>query len=163
MNQKIAVTMLCILVSAGTTARWLETSSQTPKKGAYCANALPAGEKRDLHGGMCEDCKSEKEVARMNQMMGHRERQTKEEIEKEKPGAGLRFAAAADGCAGFSYALDFEEKPEANDTVVEEKGVLIFISPVHLPLLKGSRIDFADSLQGGSFRIVNPNAKRTCK
>lgn len=41
------------------------------------------GEKRNLRGGLCEDCQSIKEAERMKSVLGTRDKKTKEEIEKE--------------------------------------------------------------------------------
>lgn len=86
----------------------------------------------------------------------------KELMQKEGLTGGLRFAAMPGGCSGFSYGLGFEEKPSANDTVVTEKGISIFIDSAMKSMLEGSRIDYIDSLQGSGFKINNPNAKSTC-
>ena len=75
---------------------------------------------------------------------------------------GLRFAAMPGGCSGYSYVLAFEEKPTQNDEIVEEKGVKFFVDKYMMTMLKGSRIDYIDSLQGAGFKINNPNAKSTC-
>lgn len=41
------------------------------------------GEKRNLRGGLCEDCQSAKDVERMDQMTGVRVHKSKDEVEKE--------------------------------------------------------------------------------
>jgi len=46
-------------------------------------NCRMCSNKRELRGGLCEDCQSVKEAERMNSVLGTRERKTKEEIEKE--------------------------------------------------------------------------------
>ena len=84
-------------------------------------------------------------------------------MEKEgKAGWGLKFSVEPGGCAGYNYSMDFAEKPEAAEQVVEEKGMKVFVDKEVLPLVKGVRIDYTDGLNGTGFKISNPNAKSTC-
>lgn len=87
----------------------------------------------------------------------------KELMKKEaKHGFGLAIGLERGGCSGNNYAMWFEEKAKENHVVADENGVKVFIAEEHLPLLRGIRIDYVDSLQGAGFKIVNPNANRTC-
>jgi len=77
---------------------------------------------------------------------------------KELP---LRISVIPGGCAGFSYDMDFDKK-KSNDTVVKFHDLEIVIDPESLPLLKGSSVDYIDSLMGAGFKIDNPNAQKGC-
>jgi iron-sulfur cluster assembly protein len=48
------------------------------------------------------------------------------------------------------------------DAIVERDGVQFFIDDESIPYLRGATLDFTDGLTGTGFRIVNPNASRTC-
>ena len=48
------------------------------------------------------------------------------------------------------------------DAIVERDGVQFFIDDESVPFLRGATLDFSDGLTGTGFRIVNPNASRTC-
>jgi iron-sulfur cluster assembly protein len=48
------------------------------------------------------------------------------------------------------------------DAIVERDGVQFFIDDESLPYLRGATLDFTGGLTGTGFRIVNPNASRTC-
>jgi iron-sulfur cluster assembly accessory protein len=48
------------------------------------------------------------------------------------------------------------------DSIVERDGVQFFIDDESVPYLRGATLDFTDGLTGTGFRIVNPNASRTC-
>ena len=82
--------------------------------------------------------------------------------EEKKEGSGLKLYVFPGGCSGFQYGLDFEEKPEENDIVLEQHGVKIFVDKDSVDMLKGVKIDFVDSLQGSGFKIDNPNVGNSC-
>ncbi|MEM4630008.1 MAG: iron-sulfur cluster assembly accessory protein [Candidatus Diapherotrites archaeon] len=90
-------------------------------------------------------------------------RKFKQLMEAEgKSNYGLKFTIEPGGCAGFSYVMDFAEKPSDNEIVIEEKGLKIFVEKSAFEMVKGCRIDYVDSLHGSGFKISNPNAKNTC-
>jgi iron-sulfur cluster assembly accessory protein len=38
----------------------------------------------------------------------------------------------------------------------------VLVDPLSANYLRGSVVDFADSLNGGGFKISNPNARQSC-
>ncbi len=82
--------------------------------------------------------------------------------ENEMVGFGLRYGLQGGGCSGYSYLLEFEEAPQAEDEIFEFDGVRVFMNPLHIEYLRGSVIDYSDSLIGAGFQIKNPNVKRQC-
>ena len=84
-------------------------------------------------------------------------------MEKEnKKDHGFRVGIAMGGCSGYMYEMGFEKSPRENDLVIEDKGVKLFINPESTTFMKGSTVDYKESLQGAGFKINNPNVKRTC-
>ena len=84
-------------------------------------------------------------------------------LEKEsKQNYGLRVGVTAGGCSSYMYDIDLEKAPNENDTVIEEKGIKIFMNPESITFMKGSTVDYIDSLQNSGFKINNPNVKTTC-
>jgi iron-sulfur cluster assembly accessory protein len=82
---------------------------------------------------------------------------------KEKSvGFGLRVGVVGGGCSGFQYQLAFEETPAADDLVLEQYGVRIFVDAISQEHLAGVTIDYVTGLHGAGFKFVNPNASRTC-
>ncbi|MEK6916600.1 MAG: iron-sulfur cluster assembly accessory protein [Nanoarchaeota archaeon] len=75
---------------------------------------------------------------------------------------GLKLYVFPGGCSGFQYGMDFEEKPEKTDIVLEQHGVKLFVDKDSSEFLNGVKIDFVDSIQGSGFKIDNPNAKSSC-
>ena len=90
-------------------------------------------------------------------------KKVKQFLEKEnKKDHGLRVGISHGGCSGYMYEIGFEKAPKENDTVIEDKGVKIFINPESISFTKGSKVDYLESLQNSGFKIDNPNVKRTC-
>ena len=81
---------------------------------------------------------------------------------KNNKQSGLRILVKEGGCAGKEYKFEFEEKERENDTIIEENSVKVYIDNESIRFLKGSRLEFVNSLIGGGFRISNPHAKTTC-
>jgi len=82
--------------------------------------------------------------------------------EEGKAGWGLRFGDRMAGCSGFEYVLDYSEKAEEDDMIIESHGLQIHINKAAFKRLKGSIIDYVDGLQGAGFKISNPNVKASC-
>ena len=74
---------------------------------------------------------------------------------------GLRVHVAKGGCSGMHYEMALDERKEG-DAVVERDGMEFFIDGESVPHLRGATLDFTDGLTGSGFRVVNPNASRTC-
>ncbi|MBI2654251.1 iron-sulfur cluster assembly accessory protein [Candidatus Woesearchaeota archaeon] len=84
-------------------------------------------------------------------------------LQKEnKPDCGLRVGVVPGGCSSYMYEIALEKAPKDNDIVIEEKGVKIFMNPTSITFMKGSTIDYMDTLQNAGFKIINPNVKTTC-
>jgi iron-sulfur cluster assembly protein len=74
---------------------------------------------------------------------------------------GLRVHVAKGGCSGLHYEMTLDARKNG-DSIVERDGVKFFIDSESVPFLRGATLDFSDGLTGTGFRIVNPNASRTC-
>jgi iron-sulfur cluster assembly accessory protein len=76
---------------------------------------------------------------------------------------GLRVFVAGGGCSGLSYGMQIEDQAAtAEDQVFETGGVKVIVDGMSYQYLKGASIDFEDALQGGGFKINNPNAVKGC-
>jgi iron-sulfur cluster assembly accessory protein len=74
---------------------------------------------------------------------------------------GLRVHVAKGGCSGLHYEMTLDARKNG-DSMVERDGVKFFVDSESVPFLRGATLDFSDALTGTGFRIVNPNASRTC-
>ena len=74
----------------------------------------------------------------------------------------LRVAIQGGGCSGFQYGLGFDRGSQEGDHELELHGVQVVVDPFSAPYLKGSEIDWVDSIQAAGFAINNPNAVSSC-
>ena len=76
---------------------------------------------------------------------------------------GIRVFVAGGGCSGLSYGMQIADEPATSDDLVfESGGVKVIVDVASHQYLTGASIDFDDSLQGGGFKINNPNATKSC-
>jgi len=83
------------------------------------------------------------------------------ESRQAESGAGLRLLVEKGGCAGMQYSMKIDA-PAAGDKVVEADGVRLLVDPVSLGYLRDVTVDYTDDLSDTGFKIVNPNASRSC-
>lgn len=76
-------------------------------------------------------------------------------------GSGLRIGVEKGGCAGWQYAMRIAQ-PDPKDHLFSEGGVTLIVDNASLALLDGSTIDYVDALNDAGFRVLNPNATRSC-
>jgi iron-sulfur cluster assembly protein len=75
---------------------------------------------------------------------------------------GLRLGVQGGGCSGLSYAMRLEAKPRERDKVFVAYGARVFVDSKSLEYLKGTRLEFEETLMRQGFVLRNPNAARTC-
>jgi iron-sulfur cluster assembly protein len=90
-------------------------------------------------------------------------REIKEMLAKEENSSGkaLRVFIEKGGCSGFQYGMVFDE-PREGDFSAQFHGVPVLVDNVSAEYLRGTVVDFSDSLTGGGFKISNPQAKTSC-
>jgi len=74
----------------------------------------------------------------------------------------LRLAVDGGGCAGFQYRFGLADQVEADDVTAVQDGVTLVVDEVSLEFVRGSAVDFVESLGGASFQVTNPNAASGC-
>ncbi|OCS92569.1 HesB/IscA family protein [Caryophanon latum] len=89
---------------------------------------------------------------RIKEMMEH----------NEEVGAFLRVGVNGGGCSGLTYGMSFTMDKNDDDLEDEQHGLQIVVSAEDAPILKGTKIDYKQSLMGGGFTIDNPNAIANC-
>jgi iron-sulfur cluster insertion protein len=74
----------------------------------------------------------------------------------------LRLSVEGGGCSGFQYKFGLAETVEADDIRAERAGTSLVVDPISLDLVRGSAVDFVESLGGKSFQVTNPQAQSGC-
>ncbi len=74
----------------------------------------------------------------------------------------LRLSVEGGGCAGFQYRFGLADEIEGDDLAVARDGVTLVVDQVSLDLVRGSTVDFVESLGGAAFQVTNPNAASGC-
>ncbi len=74
----------------------------------------------------------------------------------------LRVGVKGGGCSGFQYSLNFTDEVDDEDILIMKNGVKIVTDAFSQSYLKGTELDYVETLQGAGFKFNNPNAKRTC-
>lgn len=75
----------------------------------------------------------------------------------------LRVGVKGGGCSGLSYVMDFDDKADPTDEIIEvSDGLKVVIDKKSVLYLFGTELNFSDGLNGKGFEWINPNASRTC-
>ncbi|MBW4329690.1 iron-sulfur cluster insertion protein ErpA [Stakelama sp. CBK3Z-3] len=82
--------------------------------------------------------------------------------DKQGKPAILRLSVEGGGCSGFQYKFGLADAVEDDDTIAETDGVRLAVDSVSMDLVRGSAVDFVESLGGAAFRVENPNAAAGC-
>ena len=75
---------------------------------------------------------------------------------------GLRIGVKKGGCAGMEYTMDYVERPDPNDEIVDQDGARVMIAPMAQMFLFGTEIDYQTSLLESGFKFRNPNVVDAC-
>ncbi|MCL2449587.1 MAG: iron-sulfur cluster assembly accessory protein [Polyangiaceae bacterium] len=82
--------------------------------------------------------------------------------------ASLRLGVRGGGCSGFSYVIEFHDgPPHARDRVFDHVAsdgtpVRVVVDPKSLVYLRGTLLDWEQTLMKQGFKFVNPNEKAAC-
>jgi len=82
--------------------------------------------------------------------------------EKQGKPAILRLSVEGGGCSGFQYRFGLADGVDADDSVAETDGVKLVVDSVSIDLVRGSEVDFVESLGGAAFKVDNPVAASGC-
>ncbi|MCG5535685.1 iron-sulfur cluster assembly protein IscA [Ectothiorhodospira mobilis] len=83
-------------------------------------------------------------------------------LEARGKGIGLRLGVKTTGCSGMAYVMEFADELEEGDTVFEDKGVQLVVSPRSLVYLDGTELDYTREGLNEGFRFNNPNEASRC-
>jgi iron-sulfur cluster assembly protein len=80
----------------------------------------------------------------------------------DRPIAAVRVGVKNGGCAGMSYTMEYAEKIDPLDEIVEDKGVRILIDPKAVLFLLGTEMDYKVDKLSAQFVFNNPNQTAAC-
>ena len=75
---------------------------------------------------------------------------------------GVRVGVKNAGCAGMAYTMEYAERIEPADEVVEDKGVRVLIDPKAVMFLLGTEMDYKTDKLSAQFIFNNPNQTSAC-
>ena len=75
---------------------------------------------------------------------------------------GVRIAVKTGGCAGLSYVMEYTNKINPNDEVIEDKGVKLFVDSGAIMYLLGTEMDYKKEELSSTFVFNNPNETERC-
>jgi len=79
------------------------------------------------------------------------------------PGAALRVRVVSGGCSGMEYKLEPDTNPpKPGDTVVEDKGIRVYLDAKGLLYMVGTELDYVSSLLASGFKFRNPQSQAEC-
>jgi iron-sulfur cluster assembly protein len=74
-----------------------------------------------------------------------------------RPIVGVRVGVKNGGCAGMAYTMEYAEKIEPSDEVVEDKGVRVLIDPKAALFLLGTEMGYKVEKLAAQFVFNNRN------
>lgn len=83
-------------------------------------------------------------------------------LAKKEPTQAVKIGVRRRGCNGMSYTMEYSEKPNRLDEVVEVDGARIIIDSKAVMFLIGTEMDYINTPTREEFVFENPNAKGSC-
>ena len=78
------------------------------------------------------------------------------------PIAAVRVGVKNGGCAGMTYTMEYADRVNPLDEVLEDKGVRILIDPKAVMFLLGTEMDYRVDKLSAQFVFNNPNQTAAC-
>ena len=83
-------------------------------------------------------------------------------VKADRPIAAVKVGVKNGGCAGMEYTMEYAERVEKADEVVEDKGVRVLIDPKAVLFLLGTQMDYKTEKLSAQFVFNNPNQTSAC-
>lgn len=86
----------------------------------------------------------------------------KQNLDRRGSGIGIRIGVRTTGCSGFAYVLEYVDKINSDDTVVDSNNVRVIVDGKSLPILGDIDIDYVRQGLNEGFEFNNPQEKDRC-
>jgi iron-sulfur cluster assembly protein len=79
-------------------------------------------------------------------------------------GAGIRLAVKTTGCSGLAYVLEYVDKYESEDTIINyaQDDFVIIVDKKSDVYLRGMTVDYVRKGLNEGFEFINPNERDRC-
>ncbi len=84
-------------------------------------------------------------------------------VRDNKPEAFLRLKVVPGGCSGMSYEFAFDEVQGPDDFLFDQDGARVAVDSRSGFFLRGSTLDWVQTLMKAGFELKNPNASTACE
>ena len=79
------------------------------------------------------------------------------------PDAAVRLGVKGGSCSGYSYVIQYEDKPPRDrDYVYEKNGIRFLVDKKSFLFLAGSTLEYENTLMFQGFKFVNPQETQKC-
>ncbi len=82
--------------------------------------------------------------------------------QRNKRSLGIKIGIKSGGCSGFKYFIEYADKKDPFDEIINDKGVTILIDPKAILYLIGTKMDYVVEQFKTGFIFINPNEKGQC-
>ena len=83
-------------------------------------------------------------------------------LSSDSPGFNATSLPPTIFCSAPGSLASASPAPANRDILVESSGIKVVVDPKSALYVTGSELDFSDALQGGGFKVTNPNAATSC-
>ena len=84
------------------------------------------------------------------------------ELQGSGGGKVVRLSVKSSGCSGNKYDLAYADQAGPHDEKVESFGATLYVDPLSLLFIAGTRIDWVEGDLGRFFAFENPNESGRC-
>jgi iron-sulfur cluster assembly protein len=128
-----------------------------------------AGASEAGHAPICEQGKKEEKqpMPSVTENVIHLTPSAVKEVKRliqvqNKGDMALKVGVKGGGCSGMTYTMSFQSEIGPHDQFFEVDGLRVLVDAKSALYLKGTTLDFTDTLQESGFKFINPNAKQSC-